>query len=170
MNGRRANEFMRDFNTKQWVKRGIGIGIAAILVLNILTYMVSVVRYHGDSMEPTLRGGQLLIINKIGGVSEGDIVAFYYNNKVLVRRVICEGGNTISIDQQGKVSVNGTLLDEPYVEKMSIGQCDLTFPYTVIRNHVFVMGDHREIAMDSRLKDIGVIPEDNIIGKVMLAF
>lgn len=152
------------------MKSGIGIVLTVVLMLNILTYMVSVVRYYGDGMEPALKGGQVLLINKISDVSEGDIIAFYYNNKVLVRRVICEGGKTLSISQDGVVSVNGAVLEEPYVDKASIGQCDITFPYMVIRNHVFVMGDQREISMDSRLKAIGVIPEDNIIGKVVFAW
>ena len=161
---------MRNLLYKKWMKSGIGIVLAVVLMLNILTYMVSVVRYYGDGMEPALKGGQVLLINKISDISEGDIIAFYYNNKVLVRRVICEGGKTLSISQDGVVTVNGAVLEEPYVDKASIGQCDITFPYMVIRNHVFVMGDQREIAMDSRLKAIGVIPEDNIIGKVMFAW
>lgn len=161
---------MRNFLYKKWMKSGIGIVLTVVLMLNILTYMVSVVRYYGDGMEPALKGGQVLLINKISDVSEGDIIAFYYNNKVLVRRVICEGGKTLSISQDGVVSVNGAVLEEPYVDKASIGQCDITFPYMVIRNHVFVMGDQREISMDSRLKAIGVIPEDNIIGKVVFAW
>ena len=161
---------MRNLLYKKWMKSGIGIVLAVVLMLNILTYMVSVVRYYGDGMEPALKGGQVLLINKISDVSEGDIIAFYYNNKVLVRRVICEGGKTLSISQDGVVTVNGAVLEEPYMDKASIGQCDITFPYMVIRNHVFVMGDQREIAMDSRLKAIGVIPEDNIIGKVMFAW
>ena len=161
---------MRNLLYKKWMKSGIGIVLAVVLMLNILTYMVSVVRYYGDGMEPALKGGQVLLINKISDVSEGDIIAFYYNNKVLVRRVICEGGKTLSISQDGVVTVNGAVLEEPYVDKASIGQCDITFPYMVIRNHVFVMGDQREISMDSRLKAIGVIPEDNIIGKVVFTW
>ena len=149
---------------------GTGILLAVVLTLNILTYMISFVRYYGDGMEPTLQGGQILLISKIGNVSEGDIVAFYYNNKVLVRRVICEGGKMISMSQDGIVTIDGTILEEPYVEKPSIGQCDITFPYMVLRNHVFVMGDQREISMDSRLEAIGVIPEANIIGKVVFAW
>lgn len=161
---------LRELFHKKCIRSGMGIVVAVVLMLNILTYMVSVVRYYGDGMEPALKGGQILLINKMGDVSEGDIVAFYYNNKVLVRRVICEGGKTLSISQEGVVTVNGTVLEEPYVDRASIGQCDITFPYMVMRNHVFVMGDQREIAMDSRLKVIGVIPEDNIIGKVMFAW
>lgn len=139
----------------------------AILLLNLFTYLLHVVRYYGDGMEPTLSSGQTLLVLRTTKVSEGDVIAFYYNNKVLVRRVICTGGSRVTVEKDGTVSVNGEALEEPYVEEKSIGQCNLEFPYYVPLNSVFVMGDNRSIAMDSRLEEIGVISEDRIIGKVL---
>lgn len=141
--------------------------VATIALLNLFTHLLPVVRYYGDGMEPTLSSGQLLMVAKTDKVSEGDVVAFYYNNKVLVRRVIGTGGNRIEIGRDGVVSVNGSVLEESYVKELSIGQCNLGFPHYVAPNHVFVMGDNRVVAMDSRLKEIGDISLDRIIGKVL---
>ena len=143
------------------------IAVIFVLFLNILTHFVSIVRYNGDGMEPSIHDGQVLILSKTNNVNQGDIIAFYYNNKILVRRAICMGGDEIAMDQAGNVYIESDLLDEPYLDTPSIGQCNLTFPYRVPENHIFVMGDHRAIAMDSRLKEIGTVPADRIIGKVL---
>lgn len=161
---------MRSAISKKTMKIVLTLLVVGVVLLNVLTYAVSVVRYYGDGMEPTLQNGQILIIAKTNDVSEGDIIAFYYNNKILVRRVICAGGKTIALDPSGAVSVSGKTVDEPYVSLPSVGQCDITFPYSVPRHHVFVMGDNRTVAMDSRLEAIGAIPEDRIIGRVLFAW
>lgn len=148
----------------------IAVAVTVVLMLNIFTYLLSVVSYYGDSMEPELKSGQTLVVAQTSNVEEGDIVAFYYNNKVIVRRVICTGGKQISIADTGVVSINGQELEEPYVSDPTVGQCNIEFPYSVPIGHVFVMGDKREIAMDSRLEAIGTISLDRIIGKVILAF
>lgn len=144
--------------------------VVAVLLVNLFTHILQVVNYNGTGMEPSLQGGQTLVILKTDKVSEGDIIAFYYNNQVLVRRVICEGGKQLDIDQTGKVSINGTFLEEPYLKETTIGQCNLTFPYHVRTGTVFVMGDNRATSMDSRLMEIGTIPADRIIGKVIFVF
>lgn len=141
--------------------------LAAVLLTNLFTHMLSVVHYYGDGMEPTLSDRTILVVAKTTRVSEGDMVAFYYNNKVLVRRIVCEGGKDISIDAAGNVTVDGQLLEEPYVNSRSLGQCNLTFPYSVPVGQYFVMGDNRVIAMDSRLAEIGAISADRVIGKVV---
>lgn len=151
----------------RWV---VALCLAAVLLVNVFTHIFQIVNYNGTGMEPSLRGGQTLVILKTDKVSEGDIIAFYYNNQVLVRRVICEGGKQLEIDQDGKVLMNGTALDESYVKDASLGQCNLTFPYHVRTGTVFVMGDNRVESMDSRLEEIGTIPVDRIIGKVIIAF
>jgi len=132
--------------------------------------VLQVVRYYGDGMEPTLTSGQTLVIHKTQKVRQGDVIAFYYNNQILVRRVICTENQQISIEQNGTVSVNGQVLSEPYVQTPSMGQCNLTVPHLVRSNHVFVMGDNRAVSMDSRLEEIGTIPEGRILGKVILHF
>lgn len=141
--------------------------VAVLLLINLFTQVFMVVRYYGNGMEPTLTDRQMLILRKTEKVSQGDIIAFYYNNKVLVRRVICEGGSTVSVSDSGAVTVNDRLLEESYVEKPSIGQTSVQFPFHVPIGQYFVMGDNRTIAMDSRLAEIGTVPQDRIIGKVL---
>ena len=143
--------------------------VTASLLLNLFTFIMPVVKYYGNSMSPTLNDGQILIVNKMAEVKSGDIVAFYYNNKIIVRRVVATGNNQVSIDVFGTVSVNGTVLDEPYVDNKTLGQCNLDFPYNIPANSYFVLGDNRDIAMDSRLSEIGVVTEDRLIGKVVFS-
>ena len=144
--------------------------VVFLLLLNIFTHVLQVVTYNGTGMEPTLQGGQTLLLLKTKKVEDGDIIAFYYNNQVLVRRVVCTGGKQLEMDEQGVVSVNSAVLEEPYLEKTAMGQCNITFPYHVRTGTVFVMGDNRLESMDSRLEEIGPVPEDRIIGKVIFPF
>lgn len=150
----------------QWM---LGLIIASVILLNLFTHVLQVVRYNGQGMEPSLRSGQVLFLKKTQEVENGDIIAFYYNNQVLVRRVICTGGQQINIDQEGKVYINSEPLEEPYLTKQSLGQCNLSFPYMVRKDYVFVMGDNRVMAMDSRLEEIGSISRERIIGKIIFA-
>ena len=128
-----------------------------------------VVKYYGNSMSPTLDDGQILIVNKMAEVKSGDIIAFYYNNKVIVRRVVATGNSQVSIDVFGTVSINGKELEEPYIESKTLGQSNLDFPYNVPTNSYFVLGDNRDVAMDSRLSEIGVVTEDRLLGKVVFS-
>lgn len=140
--------------------------VTASLLLNLFTFVMPVVKYYGNSMSPTLEDGQILIVNKIAEIESGDIIAFYYNNKVIVRRVVATGNDQVSIDVFGTVSVNGKELEEPYIENKTLGQSNLGFPYNVPANTYFVLGDNRDVAMDSRLSEIGVVTEDRLLGKV----
>ena len=142
--------------------------VTTLLLLLLFTQVLAVVRYHGDGMEPELSSGETLIILRSKKAEQGDVIAFYYNNQLLVRRVIATGGQQISIADDGIVSINGTQLDEPYVVHHSYGQCNIEFPYYVPPENVFTMGDSRSIAMDSRLKEIGTISRDRIMGRVIL--
>ena len=151
--------------------RAVVIVLALVLLLlNILSYVFMVVRYYGDGMEPTLTDRQTVVVLKTDRVGQGDIVAFYYNNKILVRRVICQGGNTVDIDPAGAVSINDTVLTEPYVAQPSRGQCNVQLPVHVPVGSFFLMGDNRPVAMDSRLSEMGCIPRDRIVGKVIFRF
>jgi len=148
-----------------------GALVLILVLINLFSFTFSVVQYYGDGMEPSLQNSQILLIRKSDGnarVEEGDIVAFYYNNNVLVRRVICTGGSVLSIDDAGAVTVDGKLLEESYVSSASVGQCNISFPYNVPVGQYFVMGDNRAVAMDSRLSEIGTISRDRILGKVIL--
>ena len=143
--------------------------VVSSLLLNVFTYVVPVVKYYGDSMSPLLSDGQILLVNRMGDVQCGDVIAFYYNNKVIVRRVVAAGNDQVNIDVFGTVSVNGRVLDEPYITNKTLGQCNLTFPYSVPANAYFVLGDNRETAMDSRLEEIGTVTEDRLLGKVVFS-
>lgn len=147
----------------------ITVTVTASLLLNLFTFIMPVVKYYGTSMSPTLEDGQILIVNKLSEIESGDIIAFYYNNKVLVRRVIATGSEQISIDLFGEVTVDGEKLSEPYIESKTLGQCNLAFPYNVPAGSFFVLGDNRETAMDSRLEEIGVVTDDRLIGKVVFS-
>ena len=144
-----------------------GTFVLILIILNLFTFVFSVVQYYGDGMEPSLKNRQILVLRKTDQVEKGDIVAFYYNNKVLVRRVICTGGEMLTIDKGGNVYIDGKLEEEPYVGDLSMGQCNISFPYNVPIGQFFVMGDNRPVAMDSRLSEIGTISKDRIIGKVL---
>lgn len=148
----------------------ICIALAAVVLLNLFTHVFSVVQYYGESMLPELQDRQYLVVRKTDKVEQGDLVAFYYNNNILVRRVIAAGGSTVEIDEAGKVRVDGKELKEDYVKEPSVGQCNITFPHTVGHEEFFVMGDNRAVAMDSRLQEIGTIPKNRIIGKVLFSF
>ena len=154
---------------KRTLKIVLIIIVTASLLLNLFTFIMPVVKYYGNSMTPTLEDGQILIVNKMAKITSGDIIAFYYNNKVIVRRVVATGNNQVSIDVFGTVSVNGKELDEPYIENKTLGQSNLDFPYNVPTNSYFVLGDNRDIAMDSRLSEIGVVTEDRLLGKVVFS-
>ena len=169
MKRKNAKAIQHSAYKKNVLKIVMALVVTLTILLNIFTHVFAVVQYFGNGMEPSLKNGQTLILKRTENVKEGDIVAFYYNNQLLVRRVICEGGKQISIGKDGSVEINNALLEESYVEDPSIGQCNITFPHTVAPNSYFVMGDNREIAMDSRLKEIGSISEDRILGKLLFA-
>jgi len=154
---------------KRTLKIVLIIIVTTSLLLNLFTFIMPVVKYYGNSMTPTLEDGQILIVNKMSEIKSGDIIAFYYNNKVIVRRVVATGNNQVSIDIFGTVSVNGKELDEPYIENKTLGQSNLDFPYNVPTNSYFVLGDNRDVAMDSRLSEIGVVTEDRLLGKVVFS-
>ena len=143
------------------------IVVAAIAVM-ISTMIMPVLRVTGTSMTPTLQNDQVIICNKLAECQKGDVVAFYYNNKVLIKRVIGVAGDVIDISGDGVVSVNGEPLDEPYVSELALGECDIELPYQVPDNRIFVMGDHRSVSIDSRSTSGGCVAIENVIGKVLL--
>lgn len=143
------------------------IVVAAVAVL-LATLFLPVLQVSGSSMEPTLSDDDIILLIKTDNLQTGDLIGFYYQNKLLLKRVIGVAGDTIDIDEEGNVTVNGELLDEPYVTNKSIGECDIDLPYQVPENRVFVMGDNRATSIDSRSSAIGCIEEDQIVGKVLV--
>lgn len=143
------------------------IVVAAIAII-ISTMLLPVLKVTGTSMTPTLQNDEVLICNKLAEPERGDVIAFYYNNKVLLKRLIGLPGDKIDIAEDGTVIVNDAELVEPYVNEIAIGECDVEFPYQVPENRYFVLGDHRAVSIDSRSTSVGCIAEENIIGKVMV--
>ncbi len=140
--------------------------VAAVAVL-ISMLLLPVLRVTGASMTPTLQNEQLVICNKYADYESGDVVAFYYNNKILLKRLIGTSGDWINIEADGTVYVNDEELSEPYISTKSLGECDIQMPYQVPENRFFVMGDHRAASIDSRTRTVGCIAEEHIIGKVV---
>lgn len=142
--------------------------IVAALAVLIATLMLPVLQISGTSMEPTLRDKDIIVLVKSGELETGDLCAFNYQNKVLIKRIIATPGDYVEITDNGDVYVNGRRLDEPYVTEKSLGECDIEFPYQVPENRFFVLGDHRATSIDSRSTVIGCIEKEQMVGRVVL--
>ena len=140
--------------------------VAAVAVL-IATLWLPVLQIYGTSMTPTLYDGDILVSLKSQDFNTGDVVAFYYNNRILVKRVIAGPGDWVDIDKDGTVYVNEQELDEPYVVEKAFGTCNIELPYQVPESRVFVMGDHRSVSVDSRSTDIGCVAKEDIVGRLV---
>lgn len=141
------------------------ITVAAVAVL-VATLWMPVLKIYGASMSPTLTDGEIILSRKTSKFVPGDIVAFYYNNKILVKRVIGRAGDWIDIDEEGTVYVNQIELKEPYLTEKALGECDIELPYQVPDGRIFVMGDHRSVSVDSRSSAIGCISQEQIVGRI----
>ena len=141
------------------------IVVAAVAAL-VATLILPVLQIAGTSMEPNLNDGDIVLLVKKKDLQTGDLCAFYYSNKILIKRVIATPGDYIWIESDGTVFLNGNPLDEPYISEKALGECDVEFPYQVPENCYFAMGDKRETSIDSRSSVIGCIPEDQIVGKI----
>ena len=145
------------------------IVVAAVAAL-VATLVLPVLQIAGTSMEPNLNDGDIVLLVKKKDLKTGDLCAFYYSNKILIKRVIATPGDYIWIEPDGTVFLNGEPLDEPYITEKALGECDVEFPYQVPENAYFVMGDKRETSIDSRSSVIGCIPKDQLIGKIFCKF
>ena len=142
--------------------------VFAAAVVLCVTLFFPVLQVTGDSMEPGLREGNLILTRKTDHLKTGDICGFYYNNELLLKRVIGVPGDMVDIDAEGNVSVNGQVLNEPYVLQKALGKSDVSFPLLVPEDCYFVMGDNREVSIDSRSSIIGCVNREQIEGKVIL--
>lgn len=142
------------------------IVVAAVAVLTA-TIFLPVLRIYGTSMTPTVSEGEIVISLKGSSFKQGDIVALWYGNKLLVKRVIAGPGQWVDIDYEGNVYVDGKLLDEPYLTEKAVGECNITLPYQVQDERYFVMGDHRSTSQDSRSTVVGCIASEQIVGKII---
>ena len=142
------------------------IVVAAAAVL-VSTLFLPVIQVSGDSMEPTLNNGDIILLVKTKHYSTGQLCCVAWQNKLLLKRVIGLPGDSIDIDADGNVSVNGELLDEPYVINKSLGECDISFPYVVPDDKMFVLGDRRDTSIDSRSSAIGCVSDEQMVGRML---
>ena len=142
------------------------IVVAAVAGL-VATIWMPVLQIYGASMTPTLNEGDIVVSIKGSDFQPGDLVAFYLGNKILVKRCIAGPGQWVDIDEDGNVSVDGKLLEEPYLTEKSLGGSNIELPYQVPDNRYFCMGDHRSTSVDSRHKEVGCVSEEQIVGKIV---
>lgn len=142
------------------------ITVAAVAVL-VATLWLPVLQIYGNSMTPTLQNGDIVFSLKSSDFEQGDVIAFYYNNKILVKRVIARPADWVDISDDGTVSVNGVVLDEPYVVEKAYGDTNIELPYQVPDGKVFVMGDHRSTSVDSRNTAVGCVAQEQVVGKII---
>lgn len=140
--------------------------VAAVAVL-VATIWMPVLQIFGSSMSPTLEEGEIVISVKGTEFRQGDLIAFYLGNNILVKRYIAGPGQWVDMDEEGNVFVDGALLDEPYLQEKSLGNANLDFPYQVPENRYFCMGDYRATSVDSRHTQVGCVAQEQIVGKII---
>ena len=142
------------------------IVVAALAILVAMLFL-PVLRIYGQSMNSTLVSGELVVSVKNSHFKTGDVIAFYYNNNILVKRVIATTGQWVDIDLQGNVYVDNVKLDEPYLNEKAYGEPNIDFPYQVPDERIFVLGDNRSVSVDSRNSSVGCVTEEQIVGKIV---
>lgn len=141
--------------------------IVAAVAAIVATLVMPVLQISGSSMTPTFQEGEIVFSIKTKNLKPGDIIAFYHGNKILVKRVIAGAGSWVNITIDGDVYVNGELLEENYIQEKMLGETNITYPYQVPDGSWFVLGDHREVSIDSRNSEIGCIKQEDIVGKII---
>ena len=141
--------------------------VTAAAAALLATLVLPVLQIYGSSMTPLLHEGDIVVSLKSKKIHRGDVVSFYYANRILVKRVIGLPLDEVEMDEDGNVYINGEYLEEPYLSEKSLGECDIEFPYQVPEASYFVIGDHRETSVDSRTTAVGCITMDEIVGKIV---
>ena len=141
------------------------VTVAAVAIL-VATLWLPVLQIYGNSMTPTLHNGDIVVSMKSSEFEQGDVVAFYYNNKILVKRVLAESGDWVDITEDGTIYVNGIMLEEPYLADKSFGDTNIELPYQVPDGKLFVVGDHRSTSVDSRNTAVGCVAQEQVVGKI----
>lgn len=162
----KRERYKRKYNRKLRSTVYLLVTVAAAAVL-VATLFMPVLQIYGSSMSPTLEEGNIVLSVKVNRFAEGDVVAFYYGNKLLVKRYIAGAGQWVDMDENGNIRVDGNLLQEPYVDTLSYGNADITFPYQVPEDKYFLVGDHRSVSVDSRHSVVGSISKESIVGKIV---
>ena len=141
--------------------------VAAVAVI-VATLILPIMQISGTSMSNTLQDQDIVVAVRGSDCQTGDVIAFYYNNKILVKRVIANAGQWVDIDKNGNVYVDGVLLDEPYVMDKALGDCNIKLPYQVPEGRIFVMGDHRSVSIDSRNTALGCVSDEQLVGRLFM--
>lgn len=150
-----------------WLKDAEKFLLLLVVVFLVFRFVIGVSFVKGDSMEPTLQNGEpVLYIRLYPEYQSGDVVSVKIpSGEYYVKRVIAAAGDTIDI-HDGNVYVNGKLLNEPYIQGETNTQDGIVqYPMTLKKGQVFIMGDNREVSMDSRT--FGVVGERQIKGKLL---
>ncbi|GEB11546.1 MULTISPECIES: signal peptidase I [Streptococcus] len=142
------------------------IVVAAFAILVAMLYLPTL-RIYGKSMKGTLESGDIVLAVKSNRFKTGDVVAFYYNNNILVKRVIAKSGDWVNITKDGTVYVNDKKINEPYIENKAYGETNIKFPYQVPENRIFVLGDNRKVSIDSRNTSVGAVSDEQLVGKLI---
>ena len=142
------------------------ITVAAVAIL-VATLWLPVLQIYGSSMAPTMQNGDIVFSVKSSNFKQGDMIAIYYNNKILVKRVIAGPADWVDITEDGTVFVNDEMLEEPYVEEKAFGDTNIELPYQVPDGRFFVMGDYRSTSVDSRNTAVGCVAQEQMVGKIV---
>lgn len=159
-------QYRRRYNKTLKSTVAVLVVVAAVAVL-VATLWMPVLQIYGGSMTPTLEDGEIIFTVKTSDFEPGDIISFYYNNKILVKRVIAKAGDWVDMDEDGRVYVNNVELAEPYLTEPAYGDTNIDFPYQVPDGKIFVMGDHRATSVDSRNTAVGCVAQEQIVGKIL---
>ena len=141
--------------------------VVAALAILVAVLLMPILRIYGSSISGTVDNGDLVASIKTSDMKTGDVIAFYYNNNILVKRVIAVSGDFVDIDEEGNVYVNQTLLNEPYLSSKAFGETNIELPYQVPEDRIFVMGDNREVSIDSRNTAVGCVAGEQVVGKIV---
>ena len=141
------------------------VAAAAVIVAMLI---LPVLQIQGTSMTDTLQDQDIVIALRGSGYKTGDVIAFYYNNNILIKRVIATTGQWVDITEDGTVYVDNVKIDEPYVTEKALGDCNIAMPYQVPDGKIFVMGDHRSTSLDSRNTALGCVSDDMVVGKLLI--
>ncbi len=141
--------------------------VAAVAAL-ISMFVLPVLTIYGSSMTPTVSDGDIVVAIKGSKFNRGDVIAFYYNNKVLIKRVMAHAGDWVDIAEDGTIYINNEMVDEPYLSEKAFGETNIKLPYQVPEGKIFVLGDHRSVSIDSRNTSVGCVSQEQVVGKILL--
>ncbi len=165
------NELGRERYRRNY-RRALSSTVSALIIVAAVAILISmlvmpVLQITGESMTPAMTNNEIVVALRGSSFEKGDIIAFYYNNKILVKRVIAQAGEWVDIDEFGNVYINNIPLDEPYLEEKALGDTNIQLPYQVPDGKIFVMGDHRATSADSRNTAVGCVADEQVVGRIV---